>query len=1182
MTEKLNRDLFARDIDRRIEEVIKVDQTDEKIIHDEIEEYVVTDAIGEYYVDILNRYQETPNNPHEGVGVWVSGFFGSGKSSFAKMLGLALQNQEVMGVPAAELFSQHIDNERMKVHLSNITENIPTHSVIFDVSSERGIRSGNQTIYEIMYRMFLESLGYARDLDLAELEISLEEAGRLNEFKETYADIYDKSWDREKGKVAFAIGEASRVMHEMDPETYETADSWSTGAQDRADITADKLATRCQKLMERRKPDHTLMFVIDEVGQFVSRNVQKMLDLQGVIQSLGRVGRGKMWLVVTSQEKLTELVDGLDDKRVELARLMDRFPQELQVHLEPSDISEVTSKRVLSKNAEAEELLRDVYSRHRGRLSKNTQLSADIRLPELNADSFIDLYPLMPYQVDLMISVVSGLRTQGGASKHVGGANRTIIKLAQQLLIHPDVNLADEEVGTLTRIDQMYDLVSGNIPSEIRGKIDRIEEQADHEMAQPVAKAICLLQYVKSIHRTEDNIAAALHPAVDADSVLPKVKEALAELEDRTLIRHDDEGYRIPTPAEDDWDKQRDAVDPTHGDMVRLYREALEQLWQPQPSHNFMKTKKFTAGLYFNGRPIKEGDIPFDMTLAEVGEEYDQQVSDMRSRSQTEDDKVFWITPVGDAIRRETVELYRSKKIIQKKERGSHTEEERDLITEEKSRQSRHQKELKRLLKRACLGGTLYFRGNDRSPSGGKDDVGKVAEGVLKEALPDVYDRFEEAAAKVKKKDLKALLTADNLKGLPSVFTDLGLLRDENGRVVFSTDEDPLNEVFNTIKNRTDYGETASGRYLANQFADEPFGWDFDVVRLLVISLLRAGQVEAVSKGKTIDSALSVEAQNTFPNNNRFRSASFRPKVSDIDFPDVVDAADAFEEIFGQEVAELEQTAVVRDIQEQLARKEDQIREAQRLLTSHSLPGAEVLDEAIDQISSIRTGDESNAILTFNGAYRELEAAIQRTTEIHKNLTEPRLQELKRARDVLDNKWPVLKKEEDLDETYREHAEKLQDLMQRESFFDDLAAIDRHANALKEEYDRRHQQALEDRTEAYEEALEELHGMPEWTKLEEEKRERVASRIKERATDYNAEGESLALLRTERDACERELAQARENAMRLIDGKRVERVSVGSYFQGGIETEEQLDEALKGLREKCEKLIGAGKKILLQ
>ena len=114
------------------------------------------------------------------------------------------------------------------------------------------------------------------------------------------------------------------------------------------------------ELMDRRCPGKTLLFVVDEVGQFVARDIQKMLDLQAVVQNLGRVGRGKMWIVVTSQEKLNELVGGLDDRRVELARLMDRFP--LQVHLEPADISEVTSKRVLSKNAQAENTLRQLFT----------------------------------------------------------------------------------------------------------------------------------------------------------------------------------------------------------------------------------------------------------------------------------------------------------------------------------------------------------------------------------------------------------------------------------------------------------------------------------------------------------------------------------------------------------------------------------------------------------------------------------------------------------------------------------------------------------------------------------------------------------------------------------------------------------------------------------------------------
>ena len=93
---------------------------------------------------------------------------------------------------------------------------------------------------------------------------------------------------------------------------------------------------------------------------------------------------------------------------------MDRFP--LQVHLEQSDISEVTSRRVLAKNATAQDRLGKLFDEHRARLTSNTQLSAEIRLPELKRESFIDLYPLLPYQIDLVIQVVSGLRTQGGGA----------------------------------------------------------------------------------------------------------------------------------------------------------------------------------------------------------------------------------------------------------------------------------------------------------------------------------------------------------------------------------------------------------------------------------------------------------------------------------------------------------------------------------------------------------------------------------------------------------------------------------------------------------------------------------------------------------------------------------------------------------------------------------------------
>jgi hypothetical protein len=538
--------LFASEIDRRIEEVIKVDQTDQDILKHEIDEYVVTDAIRRHYTDVLDAYRDAYTKPTDGIAVWVSGFFGSGKSSFAKLLGLAIANRPIVGQPAATRFAERAGDAKIQALLATINEHLPTHAVIFDVSTDRGIRSGNQTLTEIMYGLFLQSLGYAKDLDLSELEIALEGEGRLAEFEATYARLTKKEWAKSKGLLAFSLSEASRVMNALEPDTYPFADSWVKAVKDKSDITPGKLAERATELMKRRKPGHSLMFVVDEVGQFVARDVQKMLDLQAVVQQLGVKGRGKHWIVVTSQEKLNELVSGLDDKKIELARLMERFPQ--QVHLEPSDISEVTSRRVLKKNAGAQAELGKLYDVHRGRLTECTKLSADVQLPALTRETFVDLYPLLPYQIDLIIQVVSGLRTQGGASKHVGGANRTIIKLAQQLLINPGVRLADAAVGTLARLDQVYDLVEGNIGSDLRAKIIAIPKTVSHRLAQAVAKVVCLLQYVKTVHRTPENIAAALYPSVGADSRLADVKDALAELERAHLIRRGDDDATASRP----------------------------------------------------------------------------------------------------------------------------------------------------------------------------------------------------------------------------------------------------------------------------------------------------------------------------------------------------------------------------------------------------------------------------------------------------------------------------------------------------------------------------------------------------------------------------------------------------------------------------------------------------------
>ena len=532
-------------------------------------------------------------------------------------------------------------------------------------------------------------------------------------------------------------------------------------------------------------------------------------------------------------------------------------------------------------------------------------------------------------------------------------------------------------------------------------------------------------------------------------------------------------------------------------------------------------------------------------------------------------------------IDRETVEMFRSKEILSRKERGAQTKDETALVAEEKLRLRRHQDELRRLIKQSLLTGTIFFRGNDRSPDDTATDTGRTASKVLAQALPEVFDRFEEAPARVGKKDLESLMTTENLRGLTSVFTKLDLVRDLDGKPVFRTKSGPLAEVLSRIDNRTSYGEAATGRYVIDEFAKEPFGWDFDVVRLFVIALLRAGNLEATSKGQVIESALSLDARNTFVNNNMFRQASFRPKVG-IEFSTLADASEYFKEVFGGEIPELEPGAVANTIREAIHGHDGELSEMHTKLARHKLPGAEVVRTALDQMRSILSGKDDHAILTFNSSYKELKEAIKRCAELARVLTDTRLHDILRARKVLDVIWSFLKEEPDLADENRERAQRLEDYMARETFFRELPAIDQHTRALEQEHKRRHDEAAQACAAAYEQAAQRLRATPGWEQLSEDQQHRVAGLLVSQSTSEATASMTIPLLRSELAACSARLSNAVEDMLRLVDGNRIVRIVASNYFSGGIETEEQLNQAMTGLKEECLELIGAGKKVLVQ
>ena len=429
-------------------------------------------------------------------------------------------------------------------------------------------------------------------------------------------------------------------MHELDAETYPQADSWSNANAGRTDVTPGKLAKRADELMKRRRPGHTLMVVVDEVGQFVARDVQKMLDLQAIVQNFGTVSRGRHWLVVTSQERLGELVSGLDDKRVEHARLMDRFPSRLQVHLESTDIAEVTSRRVLAKNAAAQATLGALFDENRARLTDHTQVAADIKLPDLTRDKFIDLYPLLPYQVDLII----GDRVRPALPGRHQPARRR-----RQPHDHQARPAAADPPGhghsricpsaRSPRWTASTTSSRATSPSEVRGKIAEIPQRLPnaHPLAQPVAKAICMLQYVKTFKRTPENIAATLHAGVAADSAA-RIRARGAQPAGGRPLRAQRRG-RLPDPEPS---RGRLGAHPQRREPQA--RRRAPDLPGGRSSPSGSRSRRTCSRAPSPSRPasrsvakvVTEGDITFQVQLAEDDAAFAAEATELRARSRTE------------------------------------------------------------------------------------------------------------------------------------------------------------------------------------------------------------------------------------------------------------------------------------------------------------------------------------------------------------------------------------------------------------------------------------------------------------------------------------------------------------------------------------------------------------------
>jgi len=1238
------RDLLSRDLSEQIEEVIKLDQQDEKVVYTEITEYVVTDRLKGQYREVLEAIAAAPGDPTEKVGVWISGFFGSGKSSFAKNLGYVLANRPVLGQPAGQLFVQQLKQqspgdplvERIADLIAFINSRFQAHVIMFDVQVDRAVRRVTEPIAEIMYTVLLRELDYAQDHDLAELEIDLEAEGRLADFvricAQTYGQLVEKApraptlpptlsgvtpeeyavWQQVR-KGAERMQRASAILHQIDPSTYPSPDSWAASHRS-CEVTIRTLVDRTFELASRRRPGHAVIFVIDEVGQYVARSVDKIENLRAVVEHFGqesknRVLAGKavapVWVIVTSQEKLDEVVAAIDDKRVELAKLQDRFP--LRIDMAPADIREVATRRVLAKKPEAEKLLQQRFDAAAAVLRTHTRLERTSRKSEIERAEFVQFYPYLPHFIDLSIDIVSGIRLQPGAPRHIGGSNRTIIKQAYEMLVSDRTRLADAPVGTLVTLDRIYDLVEGNLSTEKQRDIGEI---AQRWLADPwpvrVAKAIALLEYVRDLPRTEANLAALLYDRLDGDSPLPQVQQAIALLEKADFIRQTENGWKLQTAQEKNWATERNALNPTPRERNEILEDRLRSIFaEPALSrYPYKKLRNFRVGVTWDGRAITSGEaqVPLILRVADGPDVFQAACDQARddSRSQTHKNDVFWCAHLTDELDEAVAELYRSRQMVAKYEQlraqGKITNEESASLAAEKTEVLRWEERVKELLTARLAAGRGFFRGVSKEGSELGKTLNEVLRALFDYAVPDLYPKLQMGAKSLKGNEAEEILKAANLTGLPEVFYDppdgLQLVIKEGSRYVVNMNAPIVKEVMTFIARESSYGNKVTGRSLENHFGGIGYGWEPEMLWLVLATMLRGGAIEVTYQGRRYRNHLDPQVRVPFSGTNAFRAASFGSRKV-LDLQTLVAAAKRYEALTGEEV-DVEESAIAQALQ-RLARAElEALMPVEATVRAYDIPLMPVLQEYRSTLETILNSASDDCVNTLVSEGATFQAARDRVAAIRKATDQKGLERLQRLRTAVDRIWPLLEAA-GRDGEMAAQVETVRQRLQDGSYYEAPAEMDKILKSLEMAYQALYEERHQQRRQCFRRAMDEIKALPNWAALPLEMQEAVLKPFNDRAgheLQLSAGALNCSECRATLAEMEADLAAVeslRSDAILRVQQltapqEKIERVRVAEVSGLGqpLSTVEDVEELLEQLRQHLFKLVAAGVKVILE
>jgi hypothetical protein len=878
------RDIIKRDIGLKVEGVVKV--FDRSALAGEVREYVVTDKIEDELKRIVDTFTQVSETLRRGgssrdvMGMWVSGFFGSGKSHFAKVLGYLLQNDQLGGAggePCIDAFVKHLsDTQRgkdVRLRLGEIKLNTQVRTIAFEIKSRQSLNNPN-SVGEILLSEFYRDIGLGENFVVARIERRLQQRGLLDKLADVYETVHGVSWRSADGRddLLTVRRRLSKVLPKVDSKEYPDEQSALQALNDmfrHEKITAEGIADELVAWVDAQKTTggkaQHLVFVIDEMGTFIGDSNDRIGELNSLAEMLGNKGKGKVWLIVTSQQDLEKVVDRTNFQPTLVGRLNARF--ELKPHLISDEINKVVSERILKKRPAEEAGLRAIYAKYEGPIAQLADLKASRRLASISERSFIDAYPFLPHQVRLaqdIFEALSGFRISGGV--------RSMIAVVMEAL----QDLADKPLGVIVSLDQVFDAVENDLLSQeyLGASGIRSIYEADERVpgmsveSSRVLKVLWLLQRITWVPRVPETLAKLLVRDLTAD-IAP-----LREQVEVTLAALQAAGYVARDEATGEWkflNERERTIEQAIQEMVRpggprsisiaAVRRTAQQLCKDEvvtrkKLANFTVTHgttkvPFSFGAHLDGEAVETGaelEVFFTSPLASGRKQILEEVGHQNQAAGTKGRAMWWVADAPDNLESRFKRYEALVKITgDKRFTEDSSTDTQDALSEKRKERDELKSALVRDLEVAFLTGTVFYGGQKVSLEN-VSDLKDPIRAALGTVIPNVYPRFTIADRPYDfAKHLKALLsptTSDLHKVAPELglFDTQGSLQRESALVA---------QVLEVLADLDDEDVDADGGRLLEAKSEKgfkgfqlaPFGWPDELVRLVLAACFRAGAV---------------------------------------------------------------------------------------------------------------------------------------------------------------------------------------------------------------------------------------------------------------------------------------------------------------------------------------------------